>query len=379
MNDRFRLGLLINPLAGIGGETALKGSDGVADQALAKGGRPRATERVRQTLESLLDWRDRLLVRAAPGPMGADLALDMGFSVEVCGRLPAAHTSAEDTERCAARLVEAGVDLLLFAGGDGTARNICNSVPATQLVLGVPAGVKIHSGVYAVNPRAAAEVLQLLLKGDLVRLTRSDVRDIDEQAFRAGQVKTRLYGELLIPEEGRFVQQVKQGGREQETLVLDDIAAWLEEQQAPDAYWILGPGSSNYGILQAMGLQGTLLGVDVLAAGELICTDASEAELWDLLQSHPGDWHILVSAIGGQGHILGRGNQQISARVVRAVGLDRLLVVATKTKLKTLAGRPFLLDSGDPQLDQALTGLRTVISGYREEMLYPCSWHASKA
>src|SRR5690554_5260902 len=138
MNDRFRLGLLINPLAGIGGETALKGSDGVADQALAKGGRLRATERVRQTLESLLDWRDRLLVRAAPGPMGADLALDMGFSVEVCGSLPAAHTSAEDTERCAARLVEAGVDLLLFAGGDGTARNICNSVSATQLVLGVP-------------------------------------------------------------------------------------------------------------------------------------------------------------------------------------------------------------------------------------------------
>ncbi|SDU01730.1 ATP-NAD kinase family protein [Halopseudomonas salegens] len=374
MRDRFRLGLLINPLAGLGGETALKGSDGVAAQALKQGATPRAPQRVRQTLEALLDLREQLLLRAAPGPMGADLARELGFAVEEVGQLSSTETQAADTEACAAALAAAGVDLLLFAGGDGTARNICNSVPDNQLVLGVPAGVKIHSAVYAVNPRAAAEVLRLLLTGDLVRLTQADVRDIDEVAFRQGQVRTRLYGELQVPEEGRFVQQVKQGGREQETLVLDDIAAWLQEEQDGDTGWILGPGSSNYGILEAMGLEGTLLGVDVLRDGELICRDATEAQLWDL-QQQGGEWRILVSAIGGQGHILGRGNQQISPRIVRAAGLDNVLVVATKSKLKTLAGRPFLLDSGDPELDQALTGLRRVISGYREEMLYPASWH----
>jgi len=242
-------------------------------------------------------------------------------------------------------------------------------------VLGIPAGVKIHSGVYAVNPRAAGELVALLIKGDLVRLREADVRDIDENAFRQGQVKTRHYGELSVPEEGRFVQQVKQGGREVETMVLDDIAAWLQEEQDDDTGWILGPGSTNLGLLEAMGLQGTLLGIDVLRNGELVLQDATEQQLWALLEQG-GDWRILVTAIGGQGHILGRGNQQLSPRVVRAVGIDNLLVVATKTKLKTLDGRPFLVDSGDAELDQQLTGLRRVLSGYREEMLYPVSWKA---
>jgi predicted polyphosphate/ATP-dependent NAD kinase len=306
--------------------------------------------------------------------MGADLVAEMGLEHQVIGQLANARTQAEDTCRLATELVDRGVDLLLFAGGDGTARDICSSIPAGQLVLGIPAGVKIHSGVYAVNPRAAGELVSLLVRGELVRLGEAEVRDIDEEAFREGRVRTRHFGELAIPEEGRFVQQVKQGGRETETLVLDDIAAWLQEED-PQIGWILGPGSTNLGLLEAMGLEGTLLGVDVLRDGQLLAVDATEQQLWELLQQG-GEWRILVTAIGGQGHILGRGNQQISPRVVREVGLDNLLVVATKTKLKTLAGRPFLLDSGDAELDQQLTGLRRVLSGYREEMLYPASWRA---
>lgn len=374
MLQQFRLGLLINPLAGLGGQAALKGSDGVAAQALAMGVVPQAQQRVRQALEVLLPLRERLKILAAPGCMGADLLAELGFVHQVVGHLSGAETSAADTERLAVELQEAGVDLLLFAGGDGTARNICNSAREGQLVLGVPAGVKIHSGVYAVNPRAAGELVSLLVQGDLVRRGEAEVRDIDEQAFRAGQVRTQHYGELSVPEEGRFVQQVKQGGLEQESLVLDDIAAWLTED--PEVNWILGPGSTTQGVLQAMGLEGTLLGVDVLQGGRLTAVDVNEQQLWQLL-SEGGDWRILVTAIGAQGHILGRGNQQISPRIVRAAGLDNLLVIATKTKLKTLAGRPFLLDSGDSELDQQLTGLRRVLSGYREEMLYPANWQAS--
>ena len=337
---------------------------------------PQAQRRVAVALEQLLPLRDQLQLFAAPGAMGSDLLTELGFEHQVVGELSDPNqTSAEDTERCAAALQKTGVDLLLFAGGDGTARNICNQISNNQLVLGIPAGVKIHSGVYAVNPRAAGELVSLLVKGDLVRLREADVRDIDETAFRQGQVKTRHYGELSVPEEGRFVQQVKQGGREVETLVLDDIAAWLQEEQDEDTGWILGPGSTNLGLLEAMGLQGTLLGVDVLRGGELLLQDATEQQLWALLEQG-GDWRILVTAIGGQGHILGRGNQQLSPRIIRAVGLNNLLVVATKTKLTTLDGRPFLVDSGDAELDQQLTGLRRVLSGYREEMLYPVSWKA---
>ena len=375
MSQLFRLGLIINPLAGLGGRAALKGSDGVADQALAMGVEPLAQQRVKVSLQALLPLRDQLQIFTAPGLMGAALLEELGFEHEVIGDLRGDQTRAEDTERLAEQIQARGVDLLLFAGGDGTARNICNSARPGQLVLGIPAGVKIHSGVYAVNPRAAGELVALLVTGELVRLGSADVRDIDEVAFREGQVRTRHYGELSIPEEGRFVQQVKQGGRELETLVLDDIAAGLQEEG--DAItWIMGPGSTNLGLLEAMGLEGTLLGVDVLRAGELIGRDVTEAQLWGLLQVAE-EARILVTAIGGQGHILGRGNQQISPRIVRAVGIENLLVVATKSKLKTLAGRPFLVDSGDQQLDEELTGLRRVLSGYREEMLYPANWQAS--
>lgn len=370
--QRFRIGLIINPLAGLGGQAALKGSDNVAEQALAMGVKPLAIERVRKALEVVLPHAERIEFMVAPGAMGAELVAEMGFDHQVVGSLNAEVTSAQDTRRLAEELVARGLDLLLFAGGDGTARDICSSVPAGQLVLGIPAGVKIHSGVYAVNPRAAGELVSLLVCGELVRLGEAEVRDIDEEAFRQGKVRTRHFGELAIPEEGRFVQQVKQGGRETETLVLDDIAGWLQEED-PDIGWIMGPGSTNLGLLEAMGLEGTLLGVDVLRDGRLVAVDATEKQLWELLEEG-GKWRILVTAIGGQGHILGRGNQQISPRVVRAVGTDNLLVVATKTKLKTLAGRPFLLDSGDAELDQEMTGLRRVLSGYREEMLYPASW-----
>lgn len=372
MSQLFRLGLIINPLAGLGGRAALKGSDGVAEQALAMGVEPLAQQRVKVALQALLPLQDQLQIVVAPGLMGEALLAEMGFEYEVIGELSGPQTCAEDTERLAEQIQARGVDLLLFAGGDGTARNICNSARPGQLVLGIPAGVKIHSGVYAVNPRAAGELVALLVTGELVRLGSADVRDIDEVAFREGQVRTRHYGELSIPEEGRFVQQVKQGGRELETLVLDDIAAGMQEE-GEHITWIMGPGSTNLGLLEAMGLEGTLLGVDVLRAGELVGRDVTEEQLWDLLQDAE-DSRILVTAIGGQGHILGRGNQQISPRIVRAVGLDNLLVVATKSKLKTLAGRPFLIDSGDPQLDEELTGLRRVLSGYREEMLYPANW-----
>ncbi|MEL0169180.1 MAG: ATP-NAD kinase family protein [Pseudomonadaceae bacterium] len=375
-NTLFRIGLIINPLAGVGGRAALKGSDGVAEQALAMGVEPQAHSRVRQALELLLPLRERIELLAAPGVMGADLLSDMGFDCEVVGALSCPpETCADDTETIARQMRDAGVDLLLFAGGDGTARNICNQLDGRQLVLGIPAGVKIHSGVYAVNPRAAGELTALLVQGELIRLREADVRDIDEQAFRNGQVRTRHYGELSVPEEGRFVQQVKQGGREVETLVLDDIAAGLQEEQDDSTGWILGPGSTTLGLLEAMGLEGTLLGVDVLRDGEVLLRDATEQQLWELVEQG-GDWRILVTAIGGQGHILGRGNQQLSPRVIRAVGLENLLVVATKTKLRSLAGRPFLVDTGDSALDSELSGLRRVLSGYREEMLYPVSWKA---
>lgn len=372
--DGFRVGLIINPLAGIGGPTALKGSDGVADLALARGGRPRAEERTRVALEQLLPVRERLEFLTFPGAMGADLLADMGFAHRLIGELEAEQSTAADTRHAVQALQDAGVALILFAGGDGTARDVAGVAREGQPVLGIPAGVKIHSGVYAISPRAAGELARRLVEGGLVRLTHGEVRDLDEDALRAGRVAARWYAELTVPEEGHFMQHVKQAGMETEELVLADLAAWLEDSWEEGVRYVFGPGSTLHGLAADLHLETTLLGVDVIENGEVIARDVTEAQLFELVSDHPA--FLLVTAIGGQGHILGRGNQQISPRVVRAIGLDRLRVIATKRKLGTLEGRPLLMDSGDAALDASFPAAVRVWAGYKEELLYPLGWDA---
>ncbi len=367
--DGFRLGLIINPLAGLGGGVALKGSDGVADLALALGAAPRAAERTRVALQTLLPLRERLEFLSFPGPMGGDLLEEMGFRHQLIGELASDITSAEDTRRAVTLLQDAGVALILFAGGDGTARDVAAVAREGQPVLGIPAGVKIHSGVYGVSPRAAGELVRRLAEGGLVRLTQGEVRDLDEAALREGRVAARWYAELSVPQEGHFLQHVKQAGMETEELVLVDIADWLRDSWEDDVRYVFGPGSTMHGLARELGLETTLLGVDVIENGEVIARDVTEQQLFELVDDYPA--HLLVTVIGGQGHILGRGNQQISPRVVRAIGLERLRVVATKRKLGTLEGRPLLVDSGDETLDESFPAVIRVWAGYKEELLYP--------
>lgn len=365
----FRIGLIINPLAGLGGPAGFKGSDGMAAQALAMGIEAQSARRTQTALEQLLALRERLEFVTFPGAMGADLLAEMGFAHRVVGELGAGPSSAADTRQAVEKLQEAGVALILFAGGDGTARDICAAVREGQPVLGIPAGVKIQSGVYAISPRAAGELTARLVDGGLVRLSSGEVRDIDESALREGRVTARWYGELTVPQEGGYVQQVKQGGVESEELVLNDLADWLQDSWEADVRYVFGPGSTLHGLAQNLGVQTTLLGVDVLENGQLLAADVSEAQLYALVADHPA--RLLVTAIGGQGHIIGRGNQQISPRVLRAIGLDNLRVVATKRKLGTLQGRPLLVDSGDVALDDAFADVVRVWAGYKEELLYP--------
>ena len=368
----FRLGLIINPLAGLGGSVGLKGSDGVAAVALEMGATPRATERTRQALELLLPLAGRLEFLTIPGLMGADLLAQMGFVHRVLGQPHAGPTRAEDTREAVRQLQAQGCALILFAGGDGTARDVCAAVHGQQPVLGIPAGVKIHSGVYAISPRAAGELARQLVEGGLVRLTSGEVRDLDESALRDGRVAARWYGELTVPEPGHYMQHVKQAGMESEELVLSDLADWLNDSWEEGVRYVLGPGSTLHGLARNLALDTTLLGVDVIENGQVLARDVSEAQLFELVDGHPA--YLLVTAIGGQGHILGRGNQQISPRVLRRIGLDRLRVVATKRKLQTLGGRPLLVDSGDPQLDDSFPDVVRVWAGYKEELLYPLGY-----
>ncbi|QPB83795.1 ATP-NAD kinase [Pseudoalteromonas rubra] len=366
---QFKLGLIVNPVAGLGGAVALKGSDGsdTAELARSMGAEPKAHSRTAQALALLHPYRDVLEVYTVSGEMGEELAKAHGFTTRVvmtCGT----PTTPEDTEQAARLLAEAKVDLLLFAGGDGTARNICSAIGSEAPVLGVPAGCKIHSGVYAITPKAAGRVVEMLIKGELVTIDDADVMDIDENAFRAGTVRAKRYGEMQVPSELRYVQSVKNGGKESDELVLADIAAYVISEMEEDEQYIMGSGSTVAAIMEELGLDNTLLGVDLIRDHTLLGSDLTAQQLLDNVGQAPTK--LVITLIGGQGHIFGRGNQQLSPALIRQIGKDNIIVVATKSKLQALNGRPLIADTGDQDLDNELSGYIKVVTGYNDHVMY---------
>lgn len=369
--NSIRIGLIVNPLAGIGGAVGLKGSDGDATvaQALALGAEKRAAARVAITLDHLQPVQDSIQWFTWGGEMGEQCLRDAGFVPQVLGQPDAAHSTADDTVMAARTMRDTGVDLLLFAGGDGTARDIVRAVGTSVPALGIPAGVKIHSGVYAVHAKGAADIILQMIRGELVSVTEGEVRDIDEDAFRQGRVQARHFGELKVPAEGRYLQHVKCGGREVEALVLEEIAAQIAEHLDTDVLYIVGPGTTTKAIFDYLALPKTLLGVDLLLNGKVVQVDATEQQILDWQQRFPSN--IIVTLIGGQGHVFGRGNHQISPPVIEMAGIGNIHIVATKSKLKELEGRPLLVDTWSEALNQRLSGFMPVITGYDDVVLYP--------
>ncbi len=369
----FKLGFIINPIAGIGGSVALKGSDGegIAEKAMLLGAQAKSNDRAKLALEILLPFKDQLTIYTANDLMGADCALSLGFTVETVYHTDSATTSEKDTENTVQALLSQGVDLLLFAGGDGTARNVCHQVGDNFPVLGIPAGCKIHSGVYAVTPKAAGRVVELMVTNQLVTLTEADVMDIDESLFRQGIVKAKRYGEMKVPSELRYIQAVKSGGKESDELVLQDIAADVINQMEEQLF-IIGSGSTTAFLMEELGLENTLLGVDIIQQQSLLASDLTESQLWQAIEDNQAEgMKLVVTLIGGQGHIFGRGNQQLSPRIIRAIGKENIIIIATKNKLTALDARPLIVDTGDSELDQYLVGFMSITTGYNDHVLYP--------
>ena len=366
----FRIGLVINPFAGIGGAVGLKGSDGqdTRQLALAKGAQQRAPERVATALSLLDDYQGQIEWVTAAGAMGADTLQALGVTPQIVYH-PVSHQSeAHDTQAAVQTMLAADIDLLVFAGGDGTARDVCSVVDDSIAVVGIPAGVKIHSGVYAISPKAAGKVLQLLVSGQLTTVRHADVMDIDEDAFRQGTVRARRYGEMLVPQQLEYMQAVKMGGRESDELVLTDIADDIIERMDDDVLYIMGSGTTVAAVMDRLGLDNTLLGVDAVVNETLIGSDLTASELEAMLDEY-AQAVLVLTVIGGQGHVFGRGNQQLSASLVRRVPRQNIWLVATKTKLQELAGRPLRVDTGDDQLDRDLSGFIQVTTGYHDKTL----------
>ncbi len=368
---RVRLGLIVNPMAGLGGRVGLKGSDGesIQQRAIALGAQPRAGERAREALTALLPLKDDIEIVTYAGEMGAEAAESLGFRAQVIGRIEAGRSRAQDTRRAAQSMKEMNVALILFAGGDGTARDVYDAVGSDVAVLGIPAGVKIHSPVYAVHPRAAGELAARLARGERLAFREAEVIDLDEEAYRSGKVSTRLYGYLKVPFVRQFVQSAKSASPASEQEAAREIAAFVVGQMQPGVAYIVGPGTTTRAIAACLGLEKTLLGVDVFLDKALLARDVNERQMLDVLAQYP-ERKIIVTPIGGQGYLFGRGNQQISPPILRAVGRENILVVSTLNKIIALRGQPLLVDTGEAETDHLLQGYMQVITGYDQRLIY---------
>jgi len=368
----LKIGLIVNPVAGVGGRVGLKGSDGADIQARAfeLGAEALAGQRVIQMLEQLSELANEISWLTVAGSMGADCLAAQGYSYQTVFKPLQENTQPEDTISAVQAMQDSDIDLLVFAGGDGTARDVMSGLKSEQLCLGIPAGCKIYSGVFSVTPLAAAEVIRQIVSGDLFEFSTADVLDIDEAKYRSGHISTRLFGEMLIPRSAEFMQNVKVAGRESEDLVKEDIAAWIVEIIEPETLYLIASGSICMAIKEQLGIAGTLLGVDAILDGELLCSDASEQQLMTLIEQHQGAVKLIITPIGGQGILLGRGNHTICHRVIEQLGMKNTLVVASKGKLKGLQNQPLRLDTGKPELDEKLSGYISIITGYDDQVLY---------
>ena len=365
-----KLGLLINPVAGMGGSVGLKGTDHMVEEAIRRGAKPRANDRVRQALKELLEIQNELEIVTCPGDMGEDTAKSMGFRTTVLhtgGRKNLKDlfdSSRTDTIVLSRALEEAGVDLLLFAGGDGTARDIYEGVGTELPALGIPAGVKIHSPVYAKNPQSAGDLAKLWLTGKVTRTAEQEVLDIDEELYRQEIINTRLYGYLSVPLEHIFTQNRKAPTPLSETASIESIAHEIVEHMEPDTYYLIGAGTTTRGVMQMLGLKNTLIGVDLIQNKQLVANDLYGDKILDFIKGKKTK--LIVTVTGGQGFLFGRGNQQITPEVIREIGKENIMILATKAKIAEFHHQPFLVDTPDEELNKELCGFYRVITAYGE-------------
>jgi predicted polyphosphate/ATP-dependent NAD kinase len=364
------IGFIINPVAGMGGAVGLKGTDGneILNKAIALGAKPIASAKAEIFLSNLTTAKEHIKFLVGAGEMGEFQVKKLGFNCQVLGQAKT-QTKPKDTQIIAHQMQESKVDLLIFCGGDGTARDILKAVTLSVPVLGVPTGVKMHSAVFAITPQAAARVALRFLFASLP-LREAEVMDVDEQAFREGHVSAELYGYVLSPFEPHLIQGNKMESPMIESEIQNQaaIALYVIEEMKPTNLYIIGPGTTTRTIGDLLDQKKTLLGVDLFQNKEITAKDVNEKKLLQAIEGRNSQ--IIVTPIGGQGFIFGRGNQQISPKIINQVGLDNIIVVATKSKLDKLES--LKVDTGDSKLDAELRARGiSVISDYKVKRKMP--------
>jgi predicted polyphosphate/ATP-dependent NAD kinase len=370
----MKLGFIVNPIAGMGGRLGLKGTDGVLKEAIAKGAKPVAPSRAAKFLQKLKENRERATIEilTCPGIMGKEEAKTTSSQIQVLPMSIGKETNAEDTKTAVKLLIEAKVDLIVFVGGDGTAKDIFDAMKryGDVPVLGVPSGVKMYSGIFAVNPSDAADVA-LAFAENQAEIAEFEIMDADEKAIRSDTFSVKLHGFLRGP----FLPMRIQGSKHVSPETVDEkenqaaIARFIIEQMKPEATYILGPGTTVKSIAESLGVEKTVLGVDIYKNGKVIL-DVNEKMILKKVEDWQSTW-IILSPIGHQGILLGRGNQQIAPEIIKCIGKQRIIVAATKNKLQSIDGGILRIDTGDAEADNMLKGYIKVVTDYKEWRLMP--------
>jgi predicted polyphosphate/ATP-dependent NAD kinase len=365
-----KLGLIVNPIAGMGGRVGLKGTDGldILKKARKLGALPQSQQRTQEALRMLKSLKGKIEIITCAKEMGEESAKQCGFEPEVMDVGRTSVTTASDTHKASLYMRDSDVDMLLFAGGDGTARDIYSAVGGSLVVLGIPSGVKIHSAVFACNPLIAGELAALYLQGRAKKTREVEVMDIDEDEYRKGILSAKLYGYLKIPFKKSYVQSLKAGSQPDENYSQEAIAFEVVENMSAEFYYIIGPGTTTRAVMKKLELENTLLGVDLVYKKKLVGLDVNEAGLLEKIKGKKAK--LVITPIGGQGYLLGRGNQQISPEIINGVGKENFIILATAQKINSLSGRPLLVDTGDRETDQLLCDYYKVITGHRESIVY---------
>ena len=357
-----KLGLIVNPIAGMGGSVGLKGTDGdTYKKALRLGAKPTTPQRIEETL-ALVKRKD-LYFLVASGKMGEDYIKKFDFPYEVVSKIEE-ETNADDTKRIVREMVTKGMELLIFVGGDGTARDIYDVLGMTIPVVGIPSGVKMFSPVFALSTTAAAEIIN----NESDQLIEKEVLDIDEEAFRQGKLGAKLYGYLKVPKNIHLLQGKKEPSNVSvpEEHSKEEIAQYLLEKIEKNTLYILGPGTTLATVAHKFGTEKTLLGIDAVYNGQLVGTDLNEKGLLDLIKKYKKT-KIIVTPIGGNGFIFGRASKQFTPGVLKLVGKENIMVVATEDKISRL--ECLQVDTGDIEVDNHLRGTAKVITGYKTETI----------
>jgi predicted polyphosphate/ATP-dependent NAD kinase len=369
---RLKMGFIVNPIAGMGGRVGLKGTNGVAKRAVALGAKPIAPNRAKDFLRKLkfLEIEKTIDLLACPGSMGENEAKAVGFQATILPMRLMSETTAEDTKTAVRLLFQANVDLIVFVGGDGTARDIFDALhklgkSGVVLVLGVPSGVKMYSGIFAVDSSETAEVVKAFVEG-AAQVMDFEIMDADESAIRQDRFSVRLYGFL----KGPFVPLRLQGVKQVSPETLDEhenqmaVAKFIVEDMDEKGTYILGPGTTAKCIADLLEVEKTVLGVDIYQNGTVV-RDVNERKILETIKDFKNVW-IVLSPIGRQGMLFGRGNQQITPEIVKQVGKERIIVAATKSKIQGIEGGFLRVDTGDAETDKMLRGYIKVATDYRE-------------